>query len=302
MNAVLQTENLTMRFRRVAAVDGLNLEVPPGAIFALTGANGAGKTTTIQCAMNILRPTAGRCRVLGTESTRLGPRELASIGYVSENRQLPGGMTVGRFLAFCRPMYPSWDDTEAQALVRQYDLPVDRPLSGLSRGMRVKAMLAAALAHRPRLIVLDEPFGGLDVLVREQLIESILERTPDAAVLLASHDLAEIESFATHVAYLNQGRLLFSEETSALTARFQEVEVTLDEPRSMPLDLPKTWLRPQDSGKLIRFVDSSWHVEASPDLIRGRFPAAQDVTHQGMSLRSILLAMASTAPTEQISR
>src|SRR5438094_5454673 len=105
--------------------------------------------------------------------------------------------------------------------------------------MKVKAALAPSLAYRPRLIVLDEPFSGLDVLVREQLIESIVERTPEATVFLASHDLAEIESFATHIAYLNEGRLQFVEEMTALADRFREVEVTSDAP---PSDVPSSWL------------------------------------------------------------
>jgi len=115
-------------------------------------------------------------------------------------------MRVDRFLRYCRAFYPAWDEGLADELVRQYELPADRPLRALSRGMKVKAALAASLAYRPRLIVLDEPFSGLDVLVREQLIESIVDRTPEATVLIASHDLADIESFATHVAYLNEGR------------------------------------------------------------------------------------------------
>jgi ABC-2 type transport system ATP-binding protein len=127
-------------------------------------------------------------------------------------------------------LYPSWDGALAAELIRQFELPLDRRLRALSRGMKVKAALAASLAYRPRLIVLDEPFGGLDVLVREQLIESIVDCTPEATVLLASHDLAEIETFATHVGYLNEGRLEFVEEMGSLNARFREVEVTLEAP------------------------------------------------------------------------
>src|SRR5204863_3509551 len=128
---------------------------------------------------------AGRAEVLGVDSRRLAAPQLAQIGYVSENQQLPEWMTVKAFLQYCKPFYPDWRDDDAAALVRAYDLPLDRPLKALSRGMRVKAALASSLAYRPSLIVLDEPFSGLDVLVREQLIESIVERTPEATVFLA---------------------------------------------------------------------------------------------------------------------
>ncbi|MBI4891456.1 MAG: ABC transporter ATP-binding protein [Acidobacteria bacterium] len=291
MSSILKSEQLTMRFRRLTALDHVDLEVPEGAVFALTGPNGAGKTTTLECAMNMLRPTSGRCEVLGKDSRRLGPRELEQIGFVSEGQKLPSGMTVARFLAFCQPMYPAWSDADAAALVKQFGLPLDRKLSALSRGQRVKAMLTAALAHRPKLILLDEPFGGLDVLVREQLIRSVLDRTPEATVVLASHDMAEIESFATHIAYLEEGRLRFCEETSALSARFREVEVTTDgevEPQSWP----ETWLRVQRGRGLVRFTDSAWMEEGAVERIRALVPGAQDVTWRGLDLRGILLAVA----------
>ncbi len=212
MSTLLATENLAKRFRGVEALNGLTMDVPEGAVFALVGPNGAGKSTAIKTVMNILEPTSGRAEVLGVDSRRLGSDQLAQIGYVSENQQLPEWMPVKYFLSYCKPFYPAWRDDDLNDLVRLYELPLDRPLGKLSRGMRVKAALAASLAYRPRLIILDEPFSGLDVLVREQLIESILERTPESTVFLASHDLAEIESFASHVGYLNEGRLEFVEE------------------------------------------------------------------------------------------
>ena len=206
---MIRTVELTKKYRRNEALHGLTLEVPEGSVMALLGPNGAGKSTAIKIVMNIIQPTSGSAAVLGADSRRLGPEQLSQVGYVSENQQMPNWMTVGAFLAYCKPFYPEWRDEDAAALVKQFDLPLDRPLKALSRGMRVKAALAASLAYRPKLIVLDEPFSGLDVLVREELIESIVERTPEATVLLASHDLAEIESFASRTA---------SSETSKATS------------------------------------------------------------------------------------
>jgi ABC-2 type transport system ATP-binding protein len=228
MSYPIRCADLSKKFRKVLAIDRLNLSVPEGAIYALVGTNGAGKTTTIKTLMNILRPSAGRAELLGIDSRNISPGELAQIGYVSENQELPEWMTVRYFLSYLRPFYPAWDDALADELVRELDLPLDRKLRHLSRGMKMKAALASSLAYRPKLIVLDEPFGGLDPLVRDELIEGLLERTAGATVLISSHDLAEIESFASHVGYLDRGRLLFSEEMSALAARFREIEVTLD--------------------------------------------------------------------------
>jgi ABC-2 type transport system ATP-binding protein len=284
---MIRCEGLTKKYRRNEALHGLTLEVPAGSAFALLGANGAGKSTAIKTIMNILRPTSGRAEVLGVDSRRLGPAQLQQIGYVSENQQLPEWMKTGAFLEYCKPFYPGWNDAEAAELVRAYGLPLDRRLSSLSRGMRVKAALAASLAYRPKLIVLDEPFSGLDVLVREELIESLVERTPEATILLASHDLAEIESFATHVAYLNEGRLEFVEEIAALFERFREVEVTAEEAPAG--GAPREWLNVERSEHVVRFTDSQFHGSAA---VAERFPGAREVTARPMSLRQIVIALA----------
>jgi ABC-2 type transport system ATP-binding protein len=292
MSSPLRTEELSKTFRRVEALRGLTLDVPEGAVFALVGPNGAGKTTTIKTLLNLQRPTAGRAEVLGVDSRSLGADRLAQIGYVSENQKLPGWMTVGYFLSYCKEFYPNWRDDDLADLLRLYELPLDRKLNHLSRGMRVKAALASSLAYRPKLIVLDEPFGGLDVLVREQLVESILERTPEATVLLASHDLSEIESFASHVAYLNDGRLEFAEETAALTARFREIQVTLDRPAELPAGLPATWLNPATTGVVIGYTDSQYSEQRSEAEVRSRFAGVREITARVMPLRSIVLALA----------
>ena len=206
MSSAIRTENLSKHFLQARALSNLNLEVPEGAIYALVGPNGAGKTTAIKVMMNILGPSAGRAEVLGMDSKKLAGRHFAHIGYVSENQQMPEWMRVDYFLRYLQDFYPTWDSELEAELVRNFDLPLDRKLRHLSRGMKMKAALAGSLAYRPRLIVMDEPFTGLDPLVRDQLIESLLERATEATVLISSHDLGEIESFASHVGYLDQGR------------------------------------------------------------------------------------------------
>ena len=193
-------------------------------MFALVGHNGAGKTTLIKLLMNILHPTAGFATVCGHPSHTLTGAKFETTGYVSENQELPEWMTVGEYLNYLRPFYPRWD---IESLVQTLDLPLDRKLKHLSRGMLMKAALASVLAFRPRLIVLDEPFSGLDPLVRDELIEALIDAVggqdgkAPVTVLISSHDLAEIESFATHIGYLNKGRLVFAEEMARLNARFR---------------------------------------------------------------------------------
>ncbi len=295
MKQTICTESLSRRFGRKVAVNSVDLTVPEGAIYALVGANGAGKTTLIKLLMNIIRPTAGRAQVLGIDSTSLAGKDFNRIGYVSENQEMPDWMTVGAMLDYWRAFYPQWDRALERQLVRQFDLPLDRKLKHLSRGMRMKAGFASSLAYRPSLIVLDEPFTGLDPLVRDELIEGLLERAPETTIFLSSHDLAEIESFSSHVGFLEQGHLLFSEEMSELTDRFREVTVTLNSPSPLPANLPPSWLQPQAADCVISFVHSAYQGQATASELAGIFPSARDIAFNPMPLRSIFVAIAKSS-------
>jgi ABC-2 type transport system ATP-binding protein len=292
MNHAIQTERLSKSYGKTPALADIDLAVPQGAIYALVGANGAGKTTLIKLLMNIFRPTSGRASVLGIDTHHLAGNHFNRIGYVSENQELPEWMTVAFMLDYLRPFYPRWDRALEQQLIRQFDLPLKRKLRHLSRGMRMKAAFASALAYLPSLIVLDEPFSGLDPLVRDELIEGLLDRSPETTIFLSSHDLAEIESFASHVGFLDQGRLIFSEEMATLSSRFREVTITLDAPSSLPPQISRHWLQPEVSGSVIHFVDSGFREETTSQEITERFPSARNISFEPMPLRSIFLAIA----------
>ncbi len=294
MTDLIRVTDLCKRFRQLTVLDDLNLSVPEGSIFGLVGPNGAGKTTTIKILMNILKPASGQAVVLGTDSRRLGPAEFMQIGYVSENQEMPERMTVGYLLAYLKPFYRTWDDVRAEELLRHFDLPRDRKLRHLSRGMWMKASLAASLAYRPRLLVLDEPFSGLDPLVREELIEGVLDSADETTILVSSHDLGDIESFASHIGYLDRGRLCFSEEMISLTSRFREIEVTLERPPLPPTDgqWPPHWLRPEISQALVRFVETRFHPERTVTEIRDLFGEVRQVSVNPMPLRAIFVSIA----------
>lgn len=294
MSCAIQAENLSRKFRRVTAVNGLNLDVPEGSIYALVGPNGAGKTTAIKVLMNILKPSAGCARVLGTESTRLAGKCFTDIGYVSENQRLPEWMRVDYFFNYLRPFYPRWDHDLEASLIRQFDLPLDRKLRHLSRGMKMKASLASSLAYHPKLIVLDEPFTGLDPLVRDELIEGLLERASEATILISSHDLAEIESFASHVGYMEQGRLKFSEDAAALSGRFREVLVNLETAATLAGPAPETWMRFTATGRSAQFIESAFNEERTRAEIHRLMGEPRNITFTPMSLRDIFLAIAKT--------
>ena len=290
--AITNLEKRFGYFHHHQVLRGLNLEVEQGAVYALIGSNGVGKTTAIKILMNILQATAGEASVLGVNSRKLGPAEFAQIGYVSENQKMPDWMTVDAFLAYCKPFYPDWDGDLAASLLKQFRLRGNMKLKHLSRGLRMKAALASSLAYKPKLIVLDEPFSGLDPVARDEFIEGMLEWSPGATVLISSHDLADIESFSSHVGFLQDGLLRFSEETGALLARFREVEVTLDGEAKLPERLPASWLRPQAASAVVRFVDSTYDRERTDSEVRRTFDGVRQVSIQPMPLRAIFVAMA----------
>jgi ABC-2 type transport system ATP-binding protein len=292
MNPAIHTEQRTKRFGRLTAVDHINLDVPEGALYALVGQNGAGKTTAIKVLMNLIAATHGAATVLGTDSRQIRGKSYAQIGYVSENQEMPEWMKAGALLVYVRDFYPTWDFALEQSLVKQFDLPLNRKIKVLSRGMKMKLALASALAFHPRLIVLDEPFGGLDPLVRDQLIESLLERAAESTIFISSHDLAEIESFSSHVGYLESGKLVFSEEMSSLATRFREVEITTDFAFPLPSPLPGSWLQTKSSGAIVRFIDSCFDEQTTSSDIHRLFPTATDIQFRALSLRAIFLAMA----------
>ena len=302
MSAVIQTENLSKRFGRSEALRGIDLAVPEGAIYALVGANGAGKTTLIKVLMNILRATSGHAKVLGTDTRALAGEKFCQIGYVSENQEALDAMTVGAMLDYTRGFYPQWDRALERDLVRQFDLPLGRKLRHLSRGMKMKAAFASSMAYRPKLMVLDEPLAGLDPLVRDELIEGILERAPETTVFISSHDMAEIESFSSHVGFMEDGWLVFSEEMGTLTDRFREITVTFSGAAQTPAVMPREWLLPEASDAVVRFVHSAYAGDATERELRERFPAARGLEVQPMSLRAIFLAMAKSRRRQRRAR
>ena len=292
---MIQAHDLWKKFGRHEALRGLSFTVPEGSAYALIGANGAGKTTTIRILMNILEAERGSAVVLGVDSRRISPRELAKIGYVSENQDMPQRMTVAGYLDYLRPFYPHWDAALEASLLRQLRLPATRKIGDLSHGMRMKMKLACALPYRPKLLVLDEPLSGLDPLARDEFLESLLRQAGEMTVLISSHELSEIEGMATHVAFLDEGKLLFGESMNDLTMRFRDVRITLDREASSPGHTPAEWLNVRTSGNVLMFVDSRYSENGLSDAISSLNGSVRNLDAQPMELRSIFVALARAA-------
>lgn len=292
---MIRLRGLKKRFRRTEALRGVDLEIPQGKVTAFLGPNGAGKTTTIQCAMNLIERDGGVAEVMGVDSRELGPAQWQRIGYVSENQKMPEWMTVPKLLDHVRPMYGEfWDRDFEKRLLAEFELPLTTRLGSLSRGQRMKAALLSSLAYRPQLVVLDEPFSGLDPLVRDEFLNGLLELTETEGwtVWISSHDVEEVERFADRVAILNAGVVDLEEDVEALQRRFRMIELVADQPWDEPVERPEGMIHAKASGRTLRLIDPNYDESRFSEMIKRRFPNAARHQVRPMTLREIFVALA----------
>ncbi len=218
---IVEIRKLTRMFGKALALDDISLTVPRGGVFGLIGGNGAGKTTLIKHLLGLLRPQSGSIRVFGLDPIANPVETLGRIGYLSEDRDLPNWMAVGELMRYTQAFFPTWDEAYAEELREAFDLDPTARIKNLSRGQRARAGLLVALAHRPELLVLDEPSSGLDPVVRRDILGAIIRTIADEGrtVLFSSHLLDEVERVADSVAIIHKGRIV-------LTAAMDEIRDT----------------------------------------------------------------------------
>jgi len=202
--------SLTRRFGARPAVDDVSLTVQPGIVFGLVGENGAGKTTLIKHILGLLKAEVGSVRVFGLDPVKDPVGVLGRTGYLSENRDLPEWMRVEELLRYTQAFYPKWDCQFAERLRAQFNLDSSARIRNLSRGESAKLGLLLALAHRPELLLLDEPSSGLDPVVRRDILEAIIRTVAEEGrtVLFSSHLLEEVERISDQVAMMHQGKVV----------------------------------------------------------------------------------------------
>ena len=289
---MITLDDVWKKYGRSEALRGLSLAVPQGSAFALLGANGAGKTTLIRTLMNMIEPDRGTATILGIDSRRIGPAQLNRIGFVSETQHLPERLTVGEFLAYVRPLYPAWDPVLEADLMRQLELPPGRQIKALSHGMKMKLRLAAALPFHPELLILDEPLSGLDPLVRDEFIDGMLSLAHETTILISSHELHEIEGLASHVAFIDRGRVLFQEPIEDLQARVREIHITLPAGTTLPASTPPHWLNIKTMGSVVSFVDTQFSEAGLAERLATWFGPIRRIDVNAIGLRPIFTTIA----------
>jgi ABC-2 type transport system ATP-binding protein len=233
---IVELRRVSRRFGNKTALDDISLTVPRGGVFGLIGGNGAGKTTLIKHVLGLLKAQSGAVQVFGLDPVQNPVGTLGRIGYLSEDRDLPNWMRVSELMRYTQAFFPNWDERYAEELREAFDLDANAKVKELSRGQRARAGLLAALAHRPELLILDEPSSGLDPVVRRDILGAIIRTIADEGrtVLFSSHLLDEVERVADRVAIIHQGRIL-------LTSTMDEIK---DTHRRMTLRFTQSLDRP----------------------------------------------------------
>ncbi len=221
----VEVQSLSRSFRGTAALVDVNLQVPIGTIFGLVGLNGAGKTTLIRHLIGSYKSKRGTVRVLGEDPIADPEGVLKRIGYLTEEDSLPKWMRVGELIDFTRAIYPTWDEAYAAKLCDLFSLTRSTRLKSLSKGGRARAGLLVAIAHRPELLILDEPSSGLDPIARRDILEAIIRTINDdgRTVLFSSHLLDEVDRVCDHVALMHEGRIIETIATDTISSDFVEV-------------------------------------------------------------------------------
>ncbi len=251
---VVDIQGLTRRFKRVTALEDVSLRVRRGTVHGLVGANGAGKTTLMRHMLGAYRPQSGTVSVFGLDPVKHPVEVLGRLGYLSEERDIPGWMRVRELLWYVKSFYPDWDDGYAESLRARFGIKPEARVKGLSRGERAKAGLLCAIAYRPELLLLDEPSSGLDVSSRRDILEAIVRTVADEGrtVVFSSHLLDEVDRVADYVTMVHQGRVVLDGPLEDIRARHGRVVLHFDAAPLTPPRLP---------GQL--FVDGSgreWNV------------------------------------------
>lgn len=238
--AIIETRDLTVRFRRNEVIRELSLRFDAGTVTAMLGRNGVGKSTLLRVLVGFLPQTSGDARVFGLDPAKRGPDIRRRLGYVPDTLELPRWMSVDDHLRFLEAFYPTWDRAEERRLLSQLDLDAKAKVKDLSKGQKEKHALVAALAHRPELLLLDEPFSGLDPVVRQEVLTAVLGhlREDGRTIVVVTHSMQDVERLADRIVLLDEGRVRLDGASEDLRRRVRRVAVTLRR------DAPERWTPP----------------------------------------------------------
>jgi ABC-2 type transport system ATP-binding protein len=225
--SLLRLDGVRREIGTLVILDSVSASLAHGERVGLVGANGAGKTTLLKHLLGLLRAQTGSVRVFGLDPVSDPVGVLSRIGYLSEERELPEWMRVDELMRYTQAFHPTWDAAYARELVETFALDPSRKVKELSKGMRAQAGLLVAVAHRPELLILDEPSSGLDAMVRRDILDAIVRTVADdgRTVIFSSHLLEEVERMSDHVTMIHNGRVTLSGPIDDVRSGYQRSRV-----------------------------------------------------------------------------
>ena len=293
---VIETVDLRKHYEGVEALRGLDLAVPKGSIFGFLGRNGAGKTTTIKVLLGMARASAGEARVFGLPAGA----EQASVeirrrsGFVSDDKELYNYFTVAEMVRFTASFFPRWRADLAERYLRAFELPADRKVKALSRGMRTKLALLLALSRGAELLILDEPTSGLDPAITEEVLQAIVGHVAreEMTVFFSSHQISEVDQIADRVAIVDRGRTVVAGALDDLRERYRRIQLVFeDEAPDHAFRAPGVE-RVQRTGRVLTVLSSAGEDEIAAE---GRALGARSVDVAPVTLKEIFLETVTAA-------
>lgn len=253
-NAIVDIRDLSRRFGDKCALQDIDISIPQGGVFGLVGVNGAGKTTLIKHVLGLLKAASGSVSVFGFDPVQKPEQVLSHVGYMSEVTELPEWMSVYELIRYTKAFYPSWDKQYADKLLNAFELELNKKVRDLSKGQRARTALLLALAHKPELLILDEPSSGLDPLMRRDILRTVIQTVADEGhtVLFSSHLLEEVERIADSVAIIDGGKIVAQNNLEALKQEFHQIVV----------NFPNDVQQPQSIVAAIEWSGSARHWSA----------------------------------------
>ncbi len=267
-----RTRGLSKRFGATTALAGLELAVPEGAVYVLVGPNGAGKTTTLRTLLDLTAPDEGHAEVFGLPGAARGAEVRARIGYVPESQEFHyGDLSVAALLGHHAAYFPAWDPGYADRLCGALEIDARQRFGKLSKGQARRVQLVLALAHRPPLLLMDEPTDGLDPLAQDRFLELLAEHLAETptTVLVSTHRVHEVEGIGDCLGVLRDGRLVAQLDRQRLERRLQRAGFEVPEGWREPATLAERVLRRRDRGR-----ERSWVVWGEPDRLATELAAA----------------------------
>jgi ABC-2 type transport system ATP-binding protein len=270
LNTILEFENVTRAYKKdVPVLDGISFTMREEEVVGMVGRNGTGKTTLLRIAMGMLVPQEGRVRLFGMSPTEDPVAVKRRIGYVAEDQELPGGMSIAELVALHRSLFPSWDAAMERDLLERFGLSPRERIRKLSKGQKRQVALMLALCHRPELLILDEPAGGLDPAARREFLEASIQllNREGSAILFSSHHMGDIERIGARVLLLDQGKIRLDCELDRVR---EDLCVAM---------IPKAWMEEAAIEKTpgclrVRSVFDDWHAvfQGAPEAVTKHLP------------------------------